>query len=815
MKDFSKQVKMSNPNLPRVNDLEKSPEWVSLANEINDLEKMCHLNNHRRSKKQLFKYHNCHRHSMPQVQKAKSVWIEPSDELNEGLEQNHDLSRSDADETYRWNWRPKTEFERTYFFEDYSQNHFHEDRQKRYSSLPYSETFAQRMEDQRSTEYQKAQSPLLQVEQSQSSLSDDKLGRVYNGINGDGGPSHSGTRERIHEIFERNRYLRRKFFASMPDNDAANYVADFPKSFDNKNPATVSKYNNSGFGSTETLASQSNQSSISSINDRKSRGQVNITPELIEEERCPGDFFQGNDYSKNTSMSDVNRVPGGNVTSGTKESKLLVNILSGNEVYVLKDPTSSRDTNPARNYGSNETMVPGPNYQVSGKMNVEVKQYNTNNRYTPNAWSIRCEQLNSKDEIVQQNVERESDFEHRSRNRVCTDDRVPDRETKSLDYLTKISPNQKRTGQYDFPYDEQDKISHGRNTVIREHTESVDTKHLHELQSDCKPKRNIFESKSSVQPVSYVTSIENDVAPVVNRSSSWTKQAEMRPRQALCKSLPNLSFFQRTSNFTLPNRTINDTDSSSVYGGVFQLSSDVASTVTRKRIVDENPKHFASQIDISTVARTEPMSLTSRRVKIAKVPPPLDLSRVNEKYEELEAYERRQLNNYTVDVSLVRNYDCPLQGQPAIIKDEYPSDDNHDASVFKDDSLQQSSCSFSGERREEDANETRNNNDPYASKRFEKGNVTRNVHKSCGDLFAMDDLQSPQLVNNYKNSMIDLRSNDSGACPARDSLVIGDETTRDRNARASLSDHVNSIGGLQAGAGTTLPSVYGPIPYSQ
>lgn len=222
---------MSNRNLMRVDDLEKSIEWASLAHEINDLEKMCHLNNHRHSKKPLPKYQNYERHSMPQMQKATSVWID-------------DLESRRQSTPDHWSWKPKTEFERSYFFEDY-QDQFENNHQKPYN---YPE------------DYEKDHG---------KSLNEEKLSNS----------NYKGTRERLHEIFERNRYLRKQFFS--------NYVTDSPKDFESRR-----KYNNMGFGSTETLTSQSNQSSISSI-DRKPRSRVNITPEL-ETETSP------RDYSKNT-----------------------------------------------------------------------------------------------------------------------------------------------------------------------------------------------------------------------------------------------------------------------------------------------------------------------------------------------------------------------------------------------------------------------------------------------------------------------------------------------------------------------------------
>ncbi|XP_076647536.1 uncharacterized protein LOC143356050 [Halictus rubicundus] len=534
---------MSSRNLSRVRDLEGSPEWMKLADEINDLEKMCHLNNHRHSRKPLPKYQNCEKHSVPQVQKATSVWIDD-------FESNRQCSPD------RWNWKPKTEFERSYFFDEY-QNQFEENAQKPYS-------FAEE----------------CQRDQGRSS-NEEKPSTT----------GCKGTRERLHEIFERNRYLRRQFFS--------NYANDCPKDFDTR------KKCNNGFGSTETLTSQSNQSSISSI-DRKPRSRVNVTPEL-EEESPAGE------YSKNT-LSSFRDLP--------------KNCLSPDDAVV-----SGTDVRP---------------------------------------WGIA-------EATLEKEKESASRVSEESPSRIYLDHRLPNRRAGSIDTKS-LSPK-----------------------TLRDNCDSNGTKFYenHEI-----PK-HIFASSSSKEKKS----------------------------QSLCKSLPDLSFLQTT-------RPVQ----------VCCFKSHMGSSEKLK----ENHARFASQADLPSLSR----SMSLRRVKITKIPAPLDLSKVNEEFEELQALEN-------VDVSLIRDYDRPMNGLPTVIKDECSDDD-----ACKENS----------------------------SSSFSVGHSAK-CPDGKGKVWAtMEELQSPQLVYNSKNSIVDT-GNDTSQQRSRPAELAG-----------ALSDQVNSISGA-SGTGTTLPSVYGPIPY--
>ncbi|CAD1473266.1 unnamed protein product, partial [Heterotrigona itama] len=730
---------MANSNLPRVDDLENSAQWASLTNDINDLEKLCRLNNHRHSRRQPLRS-NYQRYSVPQMQKATSVWIESGDELNDDFETSNDFSKSNTAGTYRWSWRPKTEFERSYFLDDYDQEgsfQCHPRAQKRYSSLRCNEN----VNDEGCNGYQVARRD--SSHRSRNPFDEDKCsvnyGRIY-----DNEPAYSGTRERLHEIFERNRYLRRKFFASMPGNDTAGY--DFPKGYESKNPGTVSKY--SGFGSTETITSQSNQSSISS-NDRKSRCQSNVTPELVEQETC------NNEFSHSTSSTNVNHVQGGRILSTTRHGKLLVNVApSENELYEIKKPTGIRNTVFNSKPGQEFNSLSNSKHDLDN-----VEQSGRTSRYELSECQSGERGINESD-YVATGVSQQWQETDKPGNYDSTND-FPKRRFQNL--------NDQRTS-------------------------ADNSRHLRATTRDNYGSNETLYNKS-----------KNRTRNKFNSTNEWDSL------ESVCKSLPNLSFYEKTSD-----------SSSSVFPANSPSTNNCSKSATtnirsvRDRETKESEpilRRFGSQIDLSNI-RAEPTSFTLRRVKVTKVPPPLDLSRVNETYEEVEALERKRLN--TVNQSLVRNYD--RRCLEAIIRDECPSDDNREGCGQK---KPDGTSRGNDERRTETVSEVGNylrrvNADQCQqtkeelSPRFERG-----LHKSCGDLTATVDLRSPQLVNNYNNSTIDLRASGCrlNVHPEQSSQVAGLEAFRQRRRVVPLSDHVNSISGPQAGSGSTLPSVYGPIPY--
>ncbi|XP_014484597.1 PREDICTED: uncharacterized protein LOC106749537 isoform X22 [Dinoponera quadriceps] len=220
--------------LPRVEDLEHSVQWTSLASDIDRLER---LRWSRRSREPI------------ESQVHERAVAASTVKCDDNQEDTRRSSAADYPEGSRWSWKPRTDFEREYFYKDYKDY---------YCSV---ESSRQPCRRRYSRDRGYPGSPA-----GRSRCSDEHF---------------SDSRERLHEIFEHNRYLRRQFFASgNPRQDW------FPRHLDKSQQEAPRRYN--GFGSTETLTSQSNQSSVSSINDRKSR-QTSRSPEYLHGRRIDRD----------------------------------------------------------------------------------------------------------------------------------------------------------------------------------------------------------------------------------------------------------------------------------------------------------------------------------------------------------------------------------------------------------------------------------------------------------------------------------------------------------------------------------------------
>lgn len=807
---------MSNANLPRVDDLEKSPQWTILTNEINDLEQLCRLNNHRHPRRQPFRY-NYYRYSMPQMQKATSVWIEPSNELNEDFQGNNEFSKYNTGETYRWNWRPKTEFERTYFFYDYDQGNLQHDTQEDYTPLHSNKTLSQNVNTQESDEYQTCHSSLLRSDRSQNSFNEGSFAQIYNRIY-DNEPAYSGTRERLHEIFERNRYLRRKFFSSTPDDDTTNYISDFPKELENKNPSSTLKYN--GFGSTETITSQSNQSSLSS-NDRKSRCQSNVTTLEAEEDICNSEFSHKTSCSK--SSVNVDHMEDGRIMSTTTNGKLLVNIESGNEVCQVNESTGLHNAVSMKNSTLNNSLVPSQKFNSmdNSKYDLDdVKQCDTVSQYESNAWTCYQHNLEYKNESKYQNEEGKISGSNEKLDQLSNSQTNIKYTTKDILQQRQETNKTNKSEKYESLSKNQNKDVYISNLKEQEvNIEPEDFKHSYRLQDNYKLVDNIVGSDLSISETN-----RSNGTPF-NKDKTWmkdkfTSRATNRwdSLQNLCISLPNLSFYEKMSNSSDNNFTNNlATNLSLQCESKSGTKSELLMNIPNEQGRQENKKtrrYFASQVDLPNSCR-EPTSLTLRRVKIAKVPPPLDLFRVNEKYEEIEAFERKQLN--TMNASPVRNYDRPIEGQATNIQDECSHDDNRRDIICKQKKSQKTSCpdEWRVVAVSESGNYPGRCNLEQSHRTKEHSANQQDLHKSYEDLTMMKDLQSPQLMSNYKNSISDLRTSGSKTNFEQSSQVAELETSQGRSCGASLFDHMNLISGPQARSGSTLPSVYGPIPYSQ
>ncbi|KAG7208434.1 hypothetical protein KM043_014663 [Ampulex compressa] len=237
---------------------------------------------------------------------------------------------SEPIDSHRWSWKPRTEFEKNYFLDEYNRDYLPvASTNPNLAPCPPTSPQNQVLQDQRNPHPRR--NPTEETVESYCSF--DRLPKRLE-FDRNYETRFSGSREKLHEIFEHNRYLRRKFFADMPSVQQESVCSDRKK-----DGGEIERCGGPGFGSTETLTSQSNQSSISSVNDRKPRGRSNETPELLEEDGCFVDFSRGNvDASRRrrrrrgeeSSFAD----DGGRVSR--EGGKVLVNILPGNEVYVAR-----------------------------------------------------------------------------------------------------------------------------------------------------------------------------------------------------------------------------------------------------------------------------------------------------------------------------------------------------------------------------------------------------------------------------------------------------------------------------------------------
>lgn len=293
--------------LPRVADLERSVQWTNLASDIDDLER--HSGRRVDDRPRMIERHSYQRGSMPEMQRASTVRCE-----DDALSQEDPDSCHREPENSRWSWKPRTDFEREYFYKDYRDYYRNN---SRFEPAVYGITAGDRSFLREAEEEERSYgSPPVPRSTSSSTRHPVGLEKEH----------FSDSRDRLHEIFAHNRYLRRQFFASGTPRRDCN--GSHSRNLGRSNQTEASK-RCTGFGSTETLTSQSNQSSMSSINDRKSRTQTTRTPEEKEEEydalvelaRRINVRHKKFATSRVARESDIRR-----------DGKVLVNILPGNEI---------------------------------------------------------------------------------------------------------------------------------------------------------------------------------------------------------------------------------------------------------------------------------------------------------------------------------------------------------------------------------------------------------------------------------------------------------------------------------------------------
>ena len=236
--------------------------------------------------------------------------------------------------------------------------------------------------------------------------------------------------------------------------------------------------------------------------------------------------------------------------------------------------------------------------------------------------------------------------------------------------------------------------------------------------------------------------------------------------------------------------------------------------------LDSDQKFFATYVNIqdsssdSSKISSPTIDKSKRRTKV--IPPPLDLSRVDQRYGDRYDKERRLLKNYTVEVTPLQDYDRPSHAILTVIQNESPrfkrlSESDHQR---VSNSLMRGSKSLV----ELSANLSRS---PSTSlTRISKIDGSKNT--LCSRLSAtVDDLRSPQLVNNFSNSVIDLiqpsEREEIQLSSGRENFYCEHDQLELSDCVGSSPDSVRrkSIVSTTPGTGTTLPLVYGPIPYSQ
>lgn len=722
--------------LPRVADLERSTEWTSLANDIDNLVKLRHPEKlavlQRDKRNARIERHIYQRVSMPEMQRACTVHFEDDHDTplqRDYLEPEHS----------RWSWKPRTDFEREYFYKDYK-DYYCDDSGR--CLEPVSRESASRERGCLRKTGRFSTSPTVRGSSA----------RYPEGLEKE---HFSDSRERLHEIFEHNRYLRRQFFADMPGNAQQN-SNDLTGNI-GKNSQEAPK-RCTGFGSTETLTSQSNQSSVSSINDRKSRvrPEATRTPEEEEEEMDTLTEFARRNLSR-----VINRRNGGRAR---RDGRVLVNILPGSEIRRA----DVRNISPVKlNEASNE--------RSEGSSIVEETRFQD-----------ATSEKEMHDKSCQCRIEK---------NEINTD--VWRRERNLPEYIfggaSKIDFKTRKG--WDSP-DRHRNMNDPKNRLAGK--DKVEWDQFSQNETCSQMTRDHRERSDSVSANIGKTSVSRS-----DDGTCWD----------LCRSLPNLTVLKR--NLDTPfyvARAVNVPEGLELLG-----SSDcykLEPRVTRSNRVEleqrrEQQSGQCEEIKDQTCsinrrqsaskstmdALDSPNRLTSRReVKATRIPPPLDLSTVNERCECMEANERRCLNDYSVDVAILHNHEDHVKDLLTVIEN------GRTGNVIRDNTpLMMGEISRNDQLRGKDLGRRRRKS-------------ARPLYKSCGDLSLSDELQSPQLVNNCKSSTGDLRGADSaliGILP-----IDPDACHRDR-ASSPLFDQTSPIGGLHTG-GSALPStVYGPIPYSQ
>ena len=735
---------------PLVEDLEHSVQWTDLANNIGDLERNYPR---RRTARKNREYDNLERYtvrrrSMPEVQKADLVYVHRPQEENspriEATPSPLSPGRPESPKVKRITWKPRTEFERSYFGEDtledqpFCQNEnqqmYLNDNQPIYQNenqpiyqnhqeiypvdpFPHPQIYQNPIifQDEKSQVRQEDCQPCPIEEDidhqnpNQASKSQDLKGREEKESIDESRPvqiirmpveklkneklSFRGSRERLHEIFEYNRYLRRQFFAEIPGSRSQRRSTISGKLVSPVRNQETSKHVGAGFGSTETLTSQSNQSADSSTNGRKSRADFSNTPDSVDDD------------------------------------KPFINILGENEIQFrsFKGTNLGRQTDQTHvEKAKNERNDAINKSQVDDKKKSLPKVY-----FGMETQPYESEGLKLLDRF-QNRIEdnKRSSFETDKSNRMGWDGHC--RYQIEEHFQHKKFPSKFHQSLPNLPgLDQPDSISRGSVNGSTQDIPLVD----HEISK-------------------LLVNAEGDFS-----SSAYTY-----------KPLPT-------------NPAPEEADDS---------------------------KFYASYVHISDSSDSKSSTPSSIRKRKKNVPPPLDLSTVNERYERYDELERNFMPTYTVDVTKVS------KGVVTLVKDINCSDSEiRNKDLIRSNELMRNNSNLEYISSNLSRSSSFLPKNCGESERDKEVLGTKNLNKSCCDLSNSGDLLSPQLVNNFKNSLADL-----SRCTTPPSVIHFNPNFErsDSILNSDCSprwDQRNQISKHSSGTRTTLPSIYGPLPYSQ
>ena len=776
---------------PLVEDLEHSVQWSDLANNIGDLERNC---SRRRTARKSRGYDNLERHtvrrrSMPEVQKADLVYVQrPQDENSPRTfftPSPLSLGSPEPPKVNRLTWKSRSEFERSYFGEEalddrpilesesrpmyqndlkehhhctkghhqvyqvsdprnfpgqeicHNQDHqmcetkdlsnFQNENPRDFQKLDQvASEFKMENQNERHQDYQS--------ERRESKKEKTQISSVFSAVNKKlpenlktEKSNLKGSRERLQEIFEYNRCLRRQFFAEVPGNNQNQRRNTFSGKL--VSPIRIqepSKYLGIGFGSTETITSQSNQSADSSTNGRKSRADFSNTPDSVNDD------------------------------------KPFINVLRENEIQF----ESFKETDLGR--------------QTDHQVDIEKEKNERNDPITKGQVDEKKEKSFPKVYFGMETTELEV-----QKTMIGTE--TYDKDSKGLQPLERFQCRLEDK-KIESSFDPESSIRSGWGDQSR------------------------YQVGGNFQNQNYFPSKLHQSLP----NLPGLDQPDSIARVSVNGSTHDLSTENQTSKL-LVNMDSNVSYSAYTYK---PLPSNKPPAINSQ---DDDSKYFATYVHTSNSSDKESESSTPSSIRKRKktVPPPLDMSTVNERYERTNELERNYfVPTYTVDVTKVSRGE--MNSVENRMKD--PQSEVRKNDLIRHNELLKDKNNSSGDKNLLDFSSNISKSSSFLPKNYGESeqnhqlvSTSKNLNKSCCDLTTPGDLLSPQLVKNFKTSLAEVSRHDSS------SSVINRNLQFERSDNSILSsrdcspewDQLNQISKHNPGNGTTLPLVYGPIPYSQ